>query len=52
MVNILEGWNAMQRDLDRLEQWAKVKLMRFNTSKCMVLHLGQGDPHYQEKLGY
>ena len=37
--------------LDRLEQWAQVKFMMFNKSKCKTLHLGQGNPHYQHKLG-
>ena len=32
------------------KQWAKVNLMRFNKSKCKVLHLGQDSPHYQYKL--
>ena len=47
---MLEGRNAIQRDLDRFQQWAHVKL-KLNKAKSKVLHLGQGKPWYQYRLG-
>ncbi|KAK4815513.1 hypothetical protein QYF61_003071 [Mycteria americana] len=50
-VDMLEGKDTIQKDIDRLGKWANVNLVKFNKARCKVLHLGWGNHQYQYRLG-
>jgi len=50
VVDTPERRHAFQRDLDKLEKWTCVNLMRFNQAKYEVLHMGHSNPQCQYRL--
>jgi len=46
-----DGHAAIQKELDRVGNWANRSLMKFNKEKCQVLYLGQNNPRPQGEMG-
>lgn len=47
---VLEGRDAIQRDLNRHERWACANLLKFNKTKGKVLQLDRGNPKHKYRL--
>ncbi|KAJ7424191.1 rna-directed dna polymerase from mobile element jockey-like [Pitangus sulphuratus] len=50
-VDSLEGREALQRDLDKLEDWAITNYVKFKKGKCKILYLGWASPGCTYRLG-
>ena len=45
-VSTEEGRTVMQEDIDKLSDWSGTWLLKFNTNKCSVMHLGRTNPKH------
>lgn len=50
-LKFLEGREALQRHLERLESWTTANNMKSNKNKCWILHLWWGNPAGMHKVG-
>ena len=50
-VDKLDGSDAMERDLDKLERCAHANLINFSKANCKVLHMGRVKPKHKCRLG-
>ena len=48
---VFEFYTALQHDLQQLEKWSENWRLRFNSSKCKVMHLGRQKPHRNYTMG-
>ncbi len=50
-INTNTDKHTLQRDLDKLNVWSLKWKLRFNTSKCKVMHIGKKNNKFQYSMG-
>lgn len=50
VATTLESRDVIQRDLDGLERWTHMNLMKINNTNCKVLHMGGDHLQYQYRI--
>ncbi|KAJ7413624.1 rna-directed dna polymerase from mobile element jockey-like [Willisornis vidua] len=50
-VDSLECREALQRDLDKLQDWGITNHRKFNKGKCRILHFKWSNPRCVDRLG-
>ena len=45
------GCTQLQEDLNSLQVWSDTWLLRFNASKCKVMHMGKNEDNQEYKMG-
>ena len=48
---VINNFNILQNDLDRLVKWSEIWQMLFNFRKCKCLHTGHGNLDVNYKMG-
>ena len=43
--------DTLQKDLDTLYKWSSMWLLKFNETKCKVMHMGRNNPRNDYKIG-
>ncbi|XP_051789435.1 uncharacterized protein LOC127529561 [Erpetoichthys calabaricus] len=51
LADNLESVKSLQEDLDNIQAWADLWQMKFNVSKCKVLHIGSKNVTFEYTMG-
>ena len=50
LIKEREGALGIQRDIDKLQDWAKTLQMSFNYEKCKIMHFGRTNFENEDTL--